>query len=181
MRVTNLCVFVVAASTMFAFACGTDSTSDDTTDATAADGRVTDTGGTADTAPGTDAGSTADGTMTDGAPGDVATVGEFELSGNIFWNRPDVPDGSLLIALSTTSPASAPFAAEQTFDPATLPTAYEFTELPAGTYYLVAFLDVGRDSAWDAPSREDFFAISEGAAGLSDDHPQESGINVELR
>lgn len=105
------------------------------------------------------------------------------VEGNIFWNQPDLPDGSLLIALVTENPATT---LDETFvirtDPAVLPTSFTFENVPSQTsFYLMAFFDVGRDSSFDAPGTEDYLGITSGAVGISADGDVVSNINVELR
>ncbi len=113
--------------------------------------------------------------------GGPITGGPNTVSGCIFWNRGAVPDGSLLIALTPTSPASPPLVAEQLIDDAIVPRSYELREVPPGVYFLMAFLDVDRDSSWDVPGLGDFFAITEDAIELSPEEDRVIGINVELR
>ena len=154
-------------------ACGDDENSDpaDTgvADAVGADSGTVDSGVSDATADGSD------------AAGDASGAFTGTISGNIFWNNGEVPSGTLLVALSSTSPPSEPFIAERIDDPAAPPTTFSFDGIEEGNVWVFAFFDVDPPSSWDAPGDEDFVALSESPVGVRPETPTMENINVELR
>lgn len=131
---------------------------------------------------GTDAIDTTDATADgSGADADLDVDPEVfgTVRGNIFYNGDELPLGTLSAALVDANPPTIAFQ-ELTF--ATLPPrAYEFTDVPAGEYHLLAFYDIGPVDSWDAPGESDLIAVTESSFGITEDGQVVENINVELR
>lgn len=68
-------------------------------------------------------------------------------------------DGSLIVGAFTSFPPQAGPVSFVSFPTPTFPAEYELTYVPAGDYYVIATLDVGRDDP-TAPGDEDIMAAS---------------------
>lgn len=114
----------------------------------------------------------------DATPDAVAAFGS--IAGNVFYNGAPLPDGVLSVGLVDANPPTVALRLE-VLDGTTPPTTYRFEDVPAGTYHVLAFYDVGGDDTWDVPGDGDLVAVTQGAVGFDEDGALVENINVELR
>jgi cysteine-rich repeat protein len=89
----------------------------------------------------------------------LGSTGEGQVSGTLTLTGGEAaPDDLLRVILSTTAPPAVTVSRELQFKPVVFPQAYTFEGVGTGTFYVLAQLDVGDDSA-EEPGAEDFVGL----------------------
>lgn len=89
----------------------------------------------------------------------LGSTGDGQVSGTLTLTGGEAgPDDRLYVYLSTTAPPAVSVSRQLQFKPAVFPQPYTFEGVGTGTFYVLAQLDVGDDSA-EEPGAEDFVGL----------------------